>query len=205
MPARAVLVDLLMATMDSMSAWSAAAGDRERGLAWRDAVTQRMIAAGRYVPYLDLVAGTAKELSLRPDAPTRLLRAWRRMRPWPDSAAVASWPVPCAFVTNCSAELAVEAADRSGLRPAFTLSAEEAGWYKPRPEIYLLACERIGAAAAEVAFVAGAPYDADGAAAAGLRSVLVLRRPSAPVPGGIAVVPSMEDAPAAAVRPVEEE
>lgn len=205
MRVRAVLIDLLMATMDSMSAWAAAAGDRERGLAWRDAVTQRMIAAGRYVPYLDLVADTARDLPLRPDAPTRLLRAWRRMRPWPDAAAVPSWPVPYAFVTNCSAELAAGAAGRSGLRPAFTLSAEEAGWYKPRPEIYRVACERIGAAAAEVAFVAGAAYDAEGAAAAGLRSVLVLRRPSAQVPSGIPAVPGLDDALAATARPVSQE
>ena len=36
-----VLLDLLMATMDSPSSWSAAAGDRAAGLAWRDAVTDR--------------------------------------------------------------------------------------------------------------------------------------------------------------------
>ena len=34
-----------MATMDSIATWSVAAGDRERGLAWRDEVTRRMIEA----------------------------------------------------------------------------------------------------------------------------------------------------------------
>ena len=56
------------------------------------------------------------------------------------------------------------------------MSAEEAGWYKPRPEIYRLACQRIGSSPADTLFVAGAAYDADGAARAGLRARLVRRR-----------------------------
>jgi len=87
------------------------------------------------------------------------------------------------------------AAERSGLEPAFTLSAEEAGWYKPREEIYRLACERMGAPAGEIRFIAGAPYDALGAAAAGLRTALVARRPlERGLPVGIATVTSLEHA-----------
>jgi 2-haloalkanoic acid dehalogenase type II len=190
-----VLLDLLMATMDSMSAWSSAAGDRALGLAWRDAVTDRMIEAGEYVPYEGLVTDAGAALDLPPDAPERLWRAWREMRPWPDAGAVARLGVPYAFVTNCSAELAAIAAERSGLQPAFMLSAEEAGWFKPRPEIYRLACDRIGAAPASVRFVAGAAYDAIGASDAGVRAVLVARRPlDAVLPATIAVVASLDEA-----------
>lgn len=192
----AVLLDLLMATMDTVSTWSWAAKDPERGLTWRDAVTERMIAAGRYVPYDDLVVAAAAELRLPPDSPNRLRAAWTEMRPWPDVAALTRLRVPFAFVTNCSAALAGEAAQRSGLEPAFTLSAEESGWYKPRPEMYRLACDRIGATAGEVRFVAGAPYDALGALAAGLRATLVARRPPTgrPLPSRIAVVSSLTEA-----------
>lgn len=172
----AVLLDLLMATMDSMTVWADAAGDRDRGLAWRDAVTERMIAAGRYVPYERLVADAAVDLGLDPGAPDRLADAWAGMRPWPDAGALARLRVPYAFVTNCSAELGAVAAGRSGLAPTFTLTAEEAGWYKPRPEVYRLACGRIGAPAPEVRFVAGAAYDAEGARRAGLDVRLVQRR-----------------------------
>jgi 2-haloacid dehalogenase len=187
-----------MATMDSISTWSSAADDRGRGLAWRDAVTERMIEAGRYVPYDELVGAAAAELHLPADAPERLRAGWAEMRRWPDAGALAALPVPYAFVTNCSRELATEAAERSRLEPAFTLSAEEAGWYKPRPEIYRLACERIGAAPADIRFVAGAPYDALGAAAAGLPTALVARRPlERGLPVGIATVTSLEDALAA--------
>jgi 2-haloalkanoic acid dehalogenase type II len=187
-----------MATMDSISTWSSAAGDRARGLAWRDAVTERMIEAGRYVPYDQLVMATASELHLPIAASDRLRAAWTEMRPWPDADALEALLYPYAFVTNCSTELAIEAAERSGLEPAFTLSAEEAGWYKPRKQIYWLACERLGVPPAEIRFIAGAPYDALGAAAAGLRTVLVARRPlEHRLPVEIATLTSLEDALAA--------
>lgn len=190
-----VLLDLLMATMDSMAAWSTAAGDRSLGLAWRDAVTDRMVEAGEYVPYERLVTDAGAAMGLPPHAPRRLWRAWRRMGPWPDTGAIARLGIPYAFVTNCSAELAVIAAERSGLQPAFTLSAEEAGWFKPRPGIYRLACERMGAEPANVRFVAGAAYDAIGASDAGLRAVLVARRQlDAVLPATIAVAASLDEA-----------
>lgn len=190
-----VLLDLLMATLDSPKAWSAAAGDRPAGLAWRDAVTERMIDAGDYVPYEQLVEAAARELRLSREAPSRLREAWRQMEPWPDTVAVQRLRVPYAFVTNSSTDLAAIAVERSGLRPAFVLSAEEAGCYKPRPEIYRLACERIGSEPGETLFVAGAAYDARGAAAAGLRTVLVARRPVLdPMPPTVRVVMSLHEA-----------
>jgi 2-haloalkanoic acid dehalogenase type II len=190
-----VLLDLLMATMDSISTWAWAAGDRARGLEWRDEVTRQMILAGRYVPYEELVVAAAELLQLPADARHRLRAAWTAMRPWPGASALEDLRVPYAFVTNCSRELAAYAVSRSGLEPAFTLSAEEAGWYKPRAEIYRLACERIGADPALVRYVAGAPYDALGAAAVGLRAVLVVRREQArELPAEIRVVQSLDDA-----------
>jgi 2-haloacid dehalogenase len=180
---RALLLDLLMATMNSLEVWSAAAGDDpERGLRWRDAVTARMVAAGRYVAYGRLVREEAVRLGLPASAPSELEARWPTIAPWPDAATLAGLDLPLAFVTNASAALAEVAARRSGLQPAFTLSAEEAGWYKPRPEIYAEACRRIGRPANEVLFVAGSPYDALGAHRAGLRAVLVRRRPEHDAP-----------------------
>lgn len=176
MPPRALLLDLLMATMDSITTWSTAAGDRDRGLAWRDAVTARMIEAGGYTSYDELVAAAADELGLPPEAPTALRAAWSRMRRWPDAAALASLDIPYAFVTNCSSDLAAVAVERSGLQPVFTLAAEEAGWFKPRREIYLMAADRLDTGPGTIRFVAGAAYDANGASAAGLSTILVSRR-----------------------------
>jgi 2-haloacid dehalogenase len=173
---RAVLCDLLMGVMNSPEIWSAAAGDRQRGLAWRDAATARMIASEAYVPYERLVADAAAASGLPSTAALELFRRWPEMSPWPDAAALSRARLPYAFVTNCSKDLAGIAAGRSGLSPAFVLSAEEAGCYKPDARIYLEACRRLGTQAHETLFVAGSPYDATGAARARLRGVLVVRR-----------------------------
>ena len=175
---QAILFDLLMAVMNSLETWSFAAGG-ELGIAWRDAVTDRMRAAAAYVAYEALVEKAARDVGLPPTAVRRLRDGWARMRPWPDAAALAGLSLPYAFVTNCSAALARQASRRSGLVPRFTLSAEEAGWYKPRAEIYRQACARIGSDPGRVLFVAGAAYDAAGARAAGLNACLVPRRPLA--------------------------
>ena len=177
---QAVLFDLLMAVMNSPATWAAAAGDPELGMAWRDAVTQLMRVADRYIPYDDLVADAGVTLHDPPLSVDRLHAEWGRMRPWPDASEVTILSLPYAFVTNCSVVLAREASMASSLHPRFTLSAEEAGRFKPSPDVYRSACDRIGSAPERTLFVAGAAYDAEGALAAGLRAVLVRRRPSPP-------------------------
>lgn len=194
----AVLSDLLMAVMDSPAVWAAAAGDEETGWAWRDGVTRRIISAGAYLPYEQLVTDEAASLALPAAASATLFRRWAVMEPWPDAVSLARLPLPYGFVTNCSASLAslaAESAARAGFRPAFVLSAEEAGWYKPHPAIYAEACRRLGRVPREILYVAGASYDADGARSAGLGVALVLRRPLA-VGAGAAVrkVSSLEAA-----------
>jgi HAD superfamily hydrolase (TIGR01493 family) len=173
----AILFDLLMAVMNSLEVWAVAAQDRDRGLAWRDAVTRRMAATTSYVPYEGLVAEVAAEIGLAPGAPEELWDRWSAMEPWPDAVAVDRLTIPYAFVTNCSTPLADVAARRSSLHPQFTLSAQGAGWYKPDERIYREACRRLDRPIERVLFVAGSPYDADGARAAGLSVAQVARRP----------------------------
>jgi hypothetical protein len=93
-PVQGVLVDLLMAVMDSLTVWSGAAGDSQRGLAWRDAVTARMVAHRSYAPYQDLVVVAARDLgfpverglgAVRPMAPDVPMAGRDGARP-PDSA-----------------------------------------------------------------------------------------------------------------------
>jgi 2-haloacid dehalogenase len=173
---RGVLFDLLMAVMDSMAVWSAAAGDRRRGLAWRDAVTARMVAQPSYAPYEDLVVETAREQGLPASAPSDLFDRWPEMSRWPDAAAITGLTVPYGFVTNCSTTLAATAARRSGLKPAFVLTAEEAGCYKPDARIYREACQRLGSPPERTLLVAGSVYDCEGAHRAGLHASLIVRR-----------------------------
>ena len=187
-----------MGVMNSLQAWTAAAGDSQVGIAWRDAATRRMVANRRYRPYADLVSEAAAEVGLPADAAPELFDRWHRMEPWPDAAALLRLDLPYAFVTNCSAELGVVAAGRSGLAPAFTLSAEEAGWYKPDPRTYRQACRLLGTAPGHTAFVAGSAYDADGARAAGMPTWFITRRSDRrPSDASIRVTGSLADVAAA--------
>jgi 2-haloacid dehalogenase len=200
-----VLVDLLMATMNSLEIWTSAAGDEHRGLAWRDAVTARMVASSRYVPYEELVAEAATEVGLATTARADLLERWARMEPWPDAAALGDLRVPFGFVTNCSRELADLAVARSALQPRFTLSADEIGWYKPQPAAYAEGCRRLGTVPDRTSFIAGAPYDAEGALAAGLEAFFVVRRDGhRPPSAGVKVAPSLVEIVAAVNHPGEQ-
>lgn len=188
-----VLFDLLMGVMNSLETWSAAAHDRHRGLAWRDRVTARMLANRSYHPYEDMLAQAAVGIGLPASATAELIDRWSEMQPWPDAAVIVGLSLPYAFVTNCSTELARVAAYRSGLNPRFTLSAQEAGWFKPDARIYRQACRVLGSTPDRTVFVAGSRYDADGAGAAGLRAVYVARRPDRlPADRHISTVGSLE-------------
>jgi 2-haloacid dehalogenase len=65
------------------------------------------------------------------------------------------------------------AVEHAGLGGAFDqmLSVEAVGAYKPDPEVYRLAVERLGFAAAAIAFVSSNAWDAHAAAAFGMRVV----------------------------------
>jgi 2-haloalkanoic acid dehalogenase type II len=189
-----VLLDLLMGVMNSLETWSRAAGERELGIRWRDGVAAEMAASDGYLPYEEIVDRVAAARGLPPTAAGALLEEWERMEPWPDATALAALPVPYAFVTNCSERLGSIAARRSGLTPRFTLTAERAGRYKPSGEVYVAALQTLGISAAEALYVAGSPYDADGAHRAGVRTWLVVRRPDQRAPDpAVRLVSSLEE------------
>ena len=189
-----VLLDLLTGVMNSLRVWTDSARDPERGLAWRDAVTARMRASVTYAPYEQLITDATLDAGLPAEASAELLDRWAAMEPWPDAANLTRLTVPYAFVTNCSTALARSAAQRSGLTPRFTLAAQEAGWFKPDVRIYREACRRLGTTVERTLFVAGSPYDAVGAGAAGLPTWLVLRRSDQRAPGApIAVARSLTE------------
>jgi FMN phosphatase YigB (HAD superfamily) len=71
-------------------------------------------------------------------------------------------------VTNCSEELGQRAAARVGVHFDTVVTAEAAGAYKPRPEPYRLALDRLGVEPSRALFVAGSPSDISGASAAGM-------------------------------------
>lgn len=87
--------------------------------------------------------------------------------------------VPLSVASNSPALLVREALGRAGLDGAFQeiLGADDVSWPKPEPEIYLLACERLGAdPLASVALEDSSP----GAAAARAAGMYVVGVPSEP-------------------------
>ena len=198
MRARAVCFDLLSALLDSWSVWDRVAGSlghADLGRAWRGRYLEITSTVGGYRPYLALVVQAATEVGLPEEAASGLEQAWDQLRPWPDVVpALGVLEVPTAVVTNCSIALGRRAAACVGVSFDVVVTAEEAGAYKPDPAPYQLACERLGCAPAEVAFVAGSPFDALGAVAHGFRVTWVTRLGD-PVPDGLArvkIVPSLE-------------
>jgi 2-haloalkanoic acid dehalogenase type II len=104
---------------------------------------------------VDLLRGMGEQLGPWPEAPEVLRRLGERVR--------------IGVVTNCSDELGQRAAARVGVHFDTVVTAEAAGAYKPRPEPYRLALERLGVHPARSLFVAGSPADITGATGAGMR------------------------------------
>lgn len=179
MTVRAVAVDLLSAMLDSWAVWDAVAdelGSPALGRAWRRRSLALTSATGAYRPYLDLVGHAARDVGLPSTAAGTLEFRWSSLRPWPDVApALSALALPIAVVTNCSEVLGRAAAARVGVRFTTVVTAEVAGAYKPDPSPYRLACARLGCVPAEVAYVAGSPFDAIGALAHGFRVTWVNR------------------------------
>jgi 2-haloalkanoic acid dehalogenase type II len=110
-------------------------------------------------------------VGLPPRAASELLRRWSELRPWPEVGQVLgrlSATHRLAVATNCSEELARRAAAAAGADFGVVVSAERAGWYKPRAEVYRLTLAELGVPPARALFVAGSAYDVGGAAAVGM-------------------------------------
>ena len=198
MTVHAACFDLLSALLDSWTVWDGVAASLGRPdvvHAWRGRYLEITSTVGTYRPYLSLVGEAAASVGLPDEAAARLERAWDGLRPWPDVLpALGRLDVPAAVVTNCSLSMGGRAAACVGVPFDVVVTAEEAGTYKPDPAPYRLACERLGCAPGEVAFVAGSPFDARGALAFGFQ-VTWVNRLGAPVPvelSGVRVVSTLD-------------
>lgn len=78
-----------------------------------------------------------------------------------------------AILSNGAPEMLAAAVGHAGLAALFdqVLSVEGVGVYKPHPKVYRLACERLGVAAEEIAFVSSNGWDAWAASAFGMRAI----------------------------------
>jgi 2-haloacid dehalogenase len=168
----AVLFDLFSALLDSGALWSEVAGSAELGTRWREESSRIAYSAGSYRPFVETVVEAARVAGVPPARAADLLRGMSGgLAPWPEAPDVLGRlgdHARIGVVTNCSEEVGPLAAAQLGVTFDVVVTAEAAGAYKPRPEPYLLALERLGVEPARALFVAGSPNDIDGARGVGM-------------------------------------
>jgi 2-haloacid dehalogenase len=165
----AVIFDLLTALLDSWTLWNDVAGSADAGMKWRRRYLEITYGCGAYRPYESLVREAARDAGLPESLGEGLERRWSELTPWPEAPGVlAKLPVPLAVATNCSVRLGRQAADRVGVPFTVVVTAESAGFYKPRPEPYRAVLRALGTPPERTLFVAGSASDVPGAKGVGM-------------------------------------
>jgi 2-haloacid dehalogenase len=115
-------------------------------------------------PERDAILGTMLELPAHPEVPVALSR-------------LRSAGFPLATLTNSSPQMARSQLEHAGILELFdqVLSVEEVRRYKPAPEPYLMAAERLGVPPSEMRMVAAHDWDVWGAMRAGCAAAYVSR------------------------------
>ena len=157
--------------------------------AWRDEYQPALeeVRAGR-IPFckldllhrrnLDRILPRFGVSSVAEEALRDLNLAWHRLDAWPDAApglARMRRDFLLAPVSNGNISLMVDLARRNGFPWDAVLGAETAGDYKPKPRVYLAACEALDLAPAACIMVAAHSNDLAAAAACGLGTAHVAR------------------------------
>ena len=170
-PYQAVMFDLLTALLNSWALWNKVAGSERVGFDWRQRYLQLTYQAGPYRSYEGIIKEAAHEVGM-PDAHAEeLIQRWGELEPWPETpqvVRVVREKVPVAVATNASIALAEIAVTCLRIPIPTVITAEEAGYYKPHPQPYRMALDRLQCPAASVLFVAGSAADVPGASAVGM-------------------------------------
>ena len=168
---QAVMFDLLTALLDSWSLWNKVAGSEEVGLDWRQRYLQLTYQAGPYRSYEGIIKEAAHEVGVPYVRAEELIQRWGELEPWSETPQVVRAlreKVPVAVATNASIALADIAVICLEVAIPIVVTAEEAGYYKPHPQPYSMALDRLQCPAESVLFVAGSAADVPGASAVGM-------------------------------------
>jgi 2-haloacid dehalogenase len=167
----AVVFDLLTGLLDSWTLWNSVAGSPEDGMRWRRRYLEITYGCGAYRPYETLVREAAADAGLPAASAEHLEARWSEIEPWPEAPAVLAQlarHLPLAVATNCSERLGHAAAKRAGGPFTVVVTAERAGFYKPRPEPYRAVLAALGTKPERTLFVAGSASDVPGARDVGM-------------------------------------
>jgi 2-haloacid dehalogenase len=186
-PIKAVVFDLLTALLDSWSVWDKAAGSEILGRHWRARYLELTYGCGAYRAYEELVAEAATDTGVRSTAAAALRANWDNLTPWPEAPSVLARlrtrGLRLGVITNCSIELGRRAAARCAPPFDAVVTAEEVGFYKPRPEAYRAVLAALNVSPEHAIFVAGSSADVAGAAGVGM-TVVWHNRVKLPAPPG---------------------
>jgi 2-haloacid dehalogenase len=140
--------------------------------------------AGPAPPFLDVARAALRTLvgpELSPEALEHVLAGLRELPPQPDVEpalmALARARIPTYAFTHGNAAVATAALDRAGLRTYLreVLSTEAVHAFKPAPQTYEWACERLDCPPERTALLAVHSWDVHGAIRAGLVGALATR------------------------------
>jgi len=141
----------------------------------------------RYAPFSQVtreaLAFTCESLQLRLDGEQAdtLMQGYRMLAAYADvPAALQKLRSKRAILSNGSPDMLDPLVKQSGLRFDAVLSVDERKVFKPAPEVYQLACDRLGVAKEAIGFVSSNCWDALGAKSFGFR-VWWINRAGAPV------------------------
>ncbi|KAH8880502.1 (S)-2-haloacid dehalogenase IVA [Thozetella sp. PMI_491] len=165
---------------------------RELAIAWREAFFEdiharfekRMapedidISHSRLLEMLVGTGGTFAATALTEEERETAVKAWHRMKAWPDvaPALTALRRTREVFVlANGTARLQLDLARSSGLEFDLLFSSELLGLTKPNPELYRKALRLVGVAPEESVMVAAHAYDLRAAKGIGMKTVYVRR------------------------------
>jgi 2-haloacid dehalogenase len=161
------------AAADVARRWLGHVAEQERAI-----VERRRAFAPSHELDLEAVDLLVRERLLPPDAAAGLADASEWLQPWPDTVAgldLLSADVTVLGLSNASRRVLGGISTNAGLRWHQVLSAEDAGTYKPGPEIYELALASAPTGSDTPFMVAAHAWDLRAAAAAGLRTAYVPR------------------------------
>jgi 2-haloacid dehalogenase len=141
----------------------------------------------RYLPFSQItreaLAYACESLKLALDAANAeaLMQEYLRLAPYPDVAgALAKLKGKKAILTNGSPDMIEPLVKHSGLEFDAVLSVDEGRQFKPVPEVYQLAVDRLAVSKQNIGFVSSNCWDALGAKSFGF-TVYWINRAGAPV------------------------
>ncbi len=127
---------------------------------------------------LERILGTFGLTDISEDTKRQLVLAWRKLDAWPDvlrGLAALRKRAMLAPVSNGNFSLMAALARRNGFQWDALLGAEFSRDYKPKPNVYLSACEAFDLSPAECMMIAAHSDDLKAAAECGLRTGFVAR------------------------------